>query len=247
MAKIIALIPARKGSLRVKNKNIRNLGGHPMISYSIQSAINSKMFQSIIVASDSELICEIGNYYGATKSIKRNESDSSSTSLDIEWLKNLDNAGELNAEFFAILRPTSPLRSENLIKRCVDAFIDSKVDSLRTISKVTEHPGKMWKLGKNGVIHPYLKQNKFSHATHAMQYQSLEELFVQTSVLEIAKTSNIKSTESREGDIVMGYVTEGLESHSIDSEGDFEYLKYLISNNPKLLPVIDKPPIRFTE
>ena len=90
MAKIIALIPARKGSLRVKNKNIRNLGGHPMISYSIQSAINSKMFQSIIVASDSELICEIGNYYGATKSIKRNESDSSSTSLDIEWLKNLD-------------------------------------------------------------------------------------------------------------------------------------------------------------
>ena len=75
----------------------------------------------------------------------------------------------------------------------------------------------------------------------------MEELFVQTSVLEIAKTSNIKSTESREGDIVMGYVTEGLESHSIDSEGDFEYLKYLISNNPKLLPVIDKPPIRFTE
>jgi len=247
MAEIIAIIPARKGSLRVPNKNIRNLDGHPLIAYSIQSAINSKIFQSIIVASDSDLICEIGNYYGATKSIKRGESDSSSTSLDIEWLKNLDKAGHLNSEFFAILRPTSPLRSENLIKRCIDAFLVSRADSLRTISKVTDHPGKMWRLEKGGIIHPYLKQEEFSHATHAMQYQSLEELFVQTSVLEIAKTTNIKGTESREGNIVMGYVTEGIESHSIDSEEDFEFLKYLISNNPKILPVIDKSPIRLTE
>lgn len=246
MAEIIAVIPARKGSLRVPNKNIRNLDGHPLISYSIQSAINSRIFQSIIVASDSDLICDIGNYYGATKSIKRSESDASSTSLDIEWLKNLDNAGDLSSEFFAILRPTSPLRSENLIKRCVDAFIVSQADSLRTISKVTEHPGKMWRLGEGELMYPYLKQEEFLHATHAMQYQSLEELFVQTSVLEIAKTSNIKSTESREGNIVMGYVTEGIESHSIDSEEDFDYLKYLVSNNPKLLPVIDKPPIRLT-
>jgi N-acylneuraminate cytidylyltransferase len=246
MAEIIAVIPARKGSLRVPNKNIRNLDGHPLISYSIQSAINSKIFKSIIVASDSDLICEIGNYYGATKSIKRDAADASSTSLDIEWLKNLDYAGELNSEFFAILRPTSPLRSENLIKRCIDAFIISQADSLRTISKVTEHPGKMWRLGNGGIIHPFLKQEKFSHATHAMQYQSLEELFVQTSVLEIAKTSNIKSTASREGNTVMGFVTEGIESHSIDSEEDFEYLKYLVSINPKLLPVIDKPPTRLT-
>jgi CMP-N-acetylneuraminic acid synthetase len=246
MAKIIAIIPARKGSVRVPNKNIRYLNDHPLISYSIQSAIDSKIFQSIIVASDSDLICEIGNYYGATRTIKRSEADASSTSLDIEWLKNLAHAGELDSEFFAILRPTSPLRSKDLIKRCVETFLNYHADSLRTISRVSEHPGKMWRLGEQGIIHPYLNQNEFSHATHAMQYASLEELFVQTSVFEIAKTSNIKGTESREGHIVWGYVTEGTDSHAIDTEEDLNYLKYLVSDNPKLLPAINKPPIKIT-
>jgi len=75
-----------------------------------------------------------------------------------------------------------------------------------------------------------------------MQYQSLPELYVQTSVFEIAKTSVINETNSREGRTIMGVVTEGFDSHSIDSEADFEYLKYLVEVNPNYLPVISKKP-----
>ena len=75
-----------------------------------------------------------------------------------------------------------------------------------------------------------------------MQYQSLPELYVQTSVFEIAKTSVINETNSREGRTIVGVVTDGIDSHSIDSEADFEYLKYLVEVNPDYLPVISKKP-----
>jgi len=242
---ISALIPAREGSLRVPNKNIRDLNGHPTIAYTIQSAIDSKIFDSVIVASNSELVCKIAHHYGATHVIKRSEEDSTSTSLDIEWLKNLYAAGKLSTELFSILRPTSPLRSVRLIKECVDAFLNSSADSLRTISKVSEHPGKMWRITSGNILSPYLPQPKNSPATHAMQYQSLEELYVQTSVFEIAKTSVINDTNSREGNTVLGYITYGMDSHSIDSEEDFDYLKFLVNNNLALLPIIKKTPIKI--
>ena len=241
-SKITALIPAREGSIRVPNKNIRILNGHPTISYSIQCAIDSELFDSIIVASNSNEICAIAKYYGAIQAIKRNDSDSLSTSTDIEWLRNLYTSGYLTTDFFAILRPTSPLRSVRLMQDCVNNFLNSTADSMRTISKVKEHPGKMWHFEEKNVIRPYLPQVQGLPATHAMQYQSLEELYVQTSVFEVAKTSVIKEFDSREGKTILGYITNGIDSHAIDSEEDFDYLTYLVTNNPRLLPVIKRLP-----
>jgi CMP-N-acetylneuraminic acid synthetase len=150
--------------------------------------------------------------------------------------------GHLNTDYFSIFRPTSPLRTLKLVNSCIDLFLKSNADSLRTISKVKEHPGKMWEIHDGGTITPYLNQTNKVPATHAMQYQSLPELFVQTSVFEIAKTSVINETNSREGKAIIGVVTEGIDSHSIDSEADFEYLKYLVEVNPNFLPIISKKP-----
>jgi CMP-N,N'-diacetyllegionaminic acid synthase len=244
---ISCLIPARNGSLRVPNKNIRILNGHPVIAYSIQTALDLNKFDSIIVASNSEYICEIAEYYGASNIIKRTEEDSTSTSLDIEWLTNLYLGGHIGTDYFSIFRPTSPLRTLKLVNLCIDTFINSKADSLRTISKVKEHPGKMWKIHEGGIISPYINQSTESPATHAMQYQSLPELYVQTSVFEIAKTSVINETNSREGNAIIGVVTEGIDSHSIDSEADFEYLEYVVKINPNILPIISKKPFGDTK
>ena len=62
----LALIPARSGSKRIKDKNIRLFNGHPLISYTIQAAIQSQIFDEIIFATDSEEYADIARYYGAT-------------------------------------------------------------------------------------------------------------------------------------------------------------------------------------
>jgi CMP-N,N'-diacetyllegionaminic acid synthase len=236
---ITAIIPARAGSLRVPNKNKLPLNGHPLIAYSIITAKVSAKFEHIIVASDSNEICDIGKYYGADIVVKRNSEDATATSMDIDWLTNLYNSGAIRTEFFAILRPTSPLRSIKLMSDCINMFLLSNADSLRTVKKVTEHPGKMWKLLGNNQIISYTEQPLNEPASHAKQYQSLDEVYVQTSVLEISKTENIFTTKSREGNSILGYLTQGADTFSIDSLEDVEYLNFLVKKFPNLLNQID--------
>ena len=61
----VALIPARKGSNRIKKKNIKKLDGRPVISYSIKLAIQSKLFRYVIVSTDCKKIAKISQNYGA--------------------------------------------------------------------------------------------------------------------------------------------------------------------------------------
>ena len=80
--KIIALIPARSGSKRFKNKNIFNYKGHPLIAYTITSAIKSKIFSKIIVSTDSNYYKKIAEYYGASVPFLRPKKISGAKSSD---------------------------------------------------------------------------------------------------------------------------------------------------------------------
>src|SRR4030042_3851730 len=83
----IAFIPARSGSNRIKDKNIRALGKHPLITYTITSAIQSGIFERIIVSTDSPKYARIARYYGAEIPFLRPKKYASASSPDIEWLK----------------------------------------------------------------------------------------------------------------------------------------------------------------
>lgn len=239
---ITGIIPARGGSIRVPNKNKLKLEGHPMVAYTIESARQSGVFSKLLLATDDRDTIDIGIHYGVDEVFKRNFSDSSSTSLDIEWLTNLHTNNRIDTEYFAILRPTSPQRSVKLIKDCLSKYLDSGCDSLRTMSLVQEHPGKMWRIDNTGQAYPYLSQRNDQPASHAMQYSSLETLYVQTSVLEIARTDVIVRTKSREGKSICGFLTSGIDSFAVDTPDDLDFLEFLISKNANFLPKISTKP-----
>ena len=105
---MIALIPARSGSERVKDKNIIKLFDHPLMAYTIDVALKSQIFTDIYVSSDSDLYLEIAEYYGA-KTLKRPVELAKSTSPDQEWI---DHAfTHIVKQNYAILRPTNPFRT----------------------------------------------------------------------------------------------------------------------------------------
>jgi CMP-N-acetylneuraminic acid synthetase len=123
------------------------------------------------------------------------------------------------------------------------AFISLDVDSIRTVSIVKEHPGKMWVIDENQLkMVPYLPQKIDEIASHAKQYQSLEKLYVQTSVLEIAKASVLTNFGTREGGLIAPYVTQGVESLALDTEMDWHFAEMLAHREPGLLPHILKSP-----
>jgi len=242
-AKMTGLIPARGGSLRVAGKNIRYLQGHPLIAYSIQSARDSGIFSSIVVATDSEDIAEIAEFYEVDEVFMRDPKNAIATSLDIEWLESVQKHGLIQTDSFAILRPTSPFRTSELIRKVDKAFAEAHTDSIRTVAKVKEHPGKMWRLDKTvPKMQPFIEQNTGEVASHAKQYQALESLHIQTSVLEMAMTTVITDYGVREGRTIAPFVTDGVDSLAIDTELDWQIAKMLVDINPNLLPTISIPP-----
>ena len=134
MSTIIALIPARAGSERVKFKNIRELNGHPLIAYTIAIAKASKLFDHIIVSTDSERIADVALHYGAEVPFLRPKELADSQSLDISWLE--FTLSKLNTVYsaFSILRPTSPFRTTAMIHKAWELLNRVKgVDSIRAV------------------------------------------------------------------------------------------------------------------
>ena len=82
----VALIPARSGSKRIKDKNIRCLNGHPLLAYSISSAIDSGVFDKVVCVTDSQKYADIAMYYGAEVPKLRPDNISRDVSPDIEWV-----------------------------------------------------------------------------------------------------------------------------------------------------------------
>jgi CMP-N-acetylneuraminic acid synthetase len=103
---IVALIPARSGSLRVPGKNIRYILGHPLIAYTITAALNSGIFSKVIVSTDSTEYSEIAMYYGAEVPFLRPESISGAYSPDIEFVEHA--ISELNQPWHSSQYQTLP-------------------------------------------------------------------------------------------------------------------------------------------
>ena len=123
--KNIAIIPARSGSKGVKDKNIRELCGKPLIAYTIEAAIRSGEFDEVMVSTDSEQYAEIAKQYGATVPFLRSAETASDTasSWDMveEVLRGYKAQGQ-EFETFCLLQPTSPLRTQDDIKCAYDIY-----------------------------------------------------------------------------------------------------------------------------
>lgn len=246
----IAFIPARSGSKRVKNKNIRPLGGHPLLAYSIRAAIDSGVFDAVICATDSEHYADVARHYGAEVPCLRSAEISGDTSPDIEWvvwmLKALKETGR-EYEIFSILRPTSPFRQAETIRRAWSMFVDNpNADSLRAIEKCKQHPGKMWVIRGKRML-PLLPYTNGATPWHSSQYAALPEIYVQDASLEIAWTRVSLKGNSIAGEAIIPFISQGLEGFDINDPEDWWMAERLLATQEAILPAISPPPFNLDE
>ena len=244
--KAVALIPARSGSVRVPHKNIRRLGGHPLIAYTIAAARASGVFEAVVVSTDSEDYARIARHYGAEVPFLRGAEMAGSTSPDIAWvlhaLDALEGQGR-SFDAFSILRPTSPFRKSETIQRAWAAFTGADgIDSLRAVEPVEQHPGKMWVV-RGERMTPLLPLNPEDQAPwHSQQKASLPKVYVQNASLEIAWTAMARRTSSIAGTVLVPFLTEGDEGVDINGPQDWWYAEHLISTGEARLPAVAEPP-----
>lgn len=246
MPKAAAFIPARSGSERVLNKNIRLLDDHPLLAYSVCAAIDSGVFDAVICATDSETYAEIACYYGAEVPMLRPAEISGEKSPDIEWVEWIFDVLKKQGrsfEVFSILRPTSPFRLPATICRAWEEFQGAQqIDSLRAIEKCAQHPGKMWQL--NGeIMEPLLPlKHDSGQPWHSCQYQSLPEIYVQNASLEIAWSRVVSEDRTISGKVVKPFFTKDLEGFDVNKPNDWELAEKLVQSCPTALPTVSKKP-----
>jgi CMP-N-acetylneuraminic acid synthetase len=235
--RVVGLIPARSGSKRVPDKNIRELGGHPMIAYTIRSAIDSGVFDRVIVSTDSEEYAEIAKRYGAEVPFMRPAELALDNSRDIDWIRwTLEQLPGYEA--FAILRPTSPFRKAETIQRAWKQFSeDGCADSLRAVQKVSEHPGKMWTIDGDR-MHPLLPLGPPEAPWHSSATQGLPPVYVQNASLEIAWVKTVLDQGSIAGRSVMPFLTVDEEGIDVNTEIDWTLAELLLNQGQARLPLI---------
>lgn len=141
--KNLAIIPARSGSKGLRDKNIKLLAGKPLLAHTIQTAINSGMFDTVMVSTDSEEYAKISRLFGAEVPFLRSEITSSDTASSWEVVAEvLENYKDLGKEFdtFMLLQPTSPLRTTLNIKDAYNELIWRSAKSIISVCEVDHAP-----------------------------------------------------------------------------------------------------------
>ena len=223
--KVVAIIPARAGSRSIPKKNIKKLGNHPLIAYSIAAARLSSLIEHIIVSTDSEEIAGISRQYGADVPFLRPAELAQDHSLDIEFFKHFidfcmakyDDA----PEYIVHLSPTVPLRDISILDKGIEKILSCPLaSSLRSVCPACVVPQKMFKMEG-----PYLKSFFLDDPRkeyYNLPRQAFQKAFISNGHVDVVRASIIK-TGVLHGENMLGFITERIPD--IDEIKDFKYAK----------------------
>ncbi|MDZ7587017.1 MAG: acylneuraminate cytidylyltransferase family protein [Patescibacteria group bacterium] len=134
---IMAVIPARSGSKSVKNKNIRSLGGRPLMAWSIKAALACKQIDKTVVSTDSRKYAQLAEFYGAEVINRPAELAQDNTPM-IEVLQHV--LSVKTADTIVLLDPTSPFRLVKDIDACLEKINEPETDSVVTVTEAEHNP-----------------------------------------------------------------------------------------------------------
>ncbi len=223
---MLAVIPARGGSKGVPKKNIRELSGKPLISYTIQAAIDSKIFEKVIVSTDSKEIADIAAFYGAEVPFLRPKAISGDlTSSDDVILHALSYMQQQGSQYNEVckLQATSPLRNSEHLREAYSLFHEKNADFLVSVCECEHSP--LW----SGIIGADLRLDNFiSDEVKRSCRQDLPTYYRLNGAIYMGKVKQFNINKSFLGKNCIAYVMKQKESIDIDSQLDFTLAEIMI-------------------
>jgi len=231
--KIIALIPARGGSKSIPKKNIVDLGGHPLIAYSIVAAKLSKYISRVIVSTDSKEIAEIAKEYGAEVPFMRPTEISADRSLDIEFVKHALNFLEQKEKYIPDLvihlSPVVPLREPEIIDKAIrEILADNEATSLRSGHLYRQTAYKLTKLKKG--YWEFLGGEDFDkgYEYYNQPRQLLPKTYIPATYVDILLPKTLKETGLLHGNKIKAFIIEP--TADIDDLIDLKHARELLQD-----------------
>ncbi|MEM6783443.1 MAG: acylneuraminate cytidylyltransferase [Bacteroidota bacterium] len=235
-AHILALIPARGGSKSIPRKNVKRLGGHPLIAYSIaaahQATLPAGYTLRVVVSTDDQEIAEAARAYGAEVPFVRPSELAQDDTIDfpvfeqaLRWL--MEHEG-YQPDLVAQLRPTSPLRPPSLLADAVAAMhARPDADSLRAVIPSGQNPFKMWRIEgarAASTLTPLLtpSQSGGQAEPYNQPRQSLPATYWQTGHLDLIRPRTIFEQRSMSGRVILPLVLDPRYTHDLDTPLDWQ-------------------------
>lgn len=228
--KVVALIPARSGSKGLKNKNILNLKGNPLIYYPITAAKDSSYVDRIIVSTDSEKIADIAKSHGAEVPFLRPLNLASDTTISsdviIHMLETLKNE-LIDFEYLILLEPTSPLTTGDDIDRAlIKLDSNNAYTALTSVSKIeSNHPEYCLSINDDK-IQPY--KGKFPRKT--MRRQEIEDLYFLDGSFYLSRIEDFIKTKSFYHEKTLPFIVPYWKSFEIDTYLDLVCIEAIMNN-----------------
>ena len=228
--KNIAIIPARSGSKGVKDKNIRNLCGKPLMAYTIEAAIQSGEFDEVMVSTDSEKYAEIAKKCGANVPFLRSEATASDTasSWDMvdEVLLNYEKFG-ISFDTFCLLQPTSPLRTAEDIKKAYQIYSDKADFAVISVCEAEHSPLWCGNLPENHEFIDFVKPENLKQRQAGRKFYRLNGAIYIVNIGKFEKDRQLYKSGS------FAYIMSQEKSIDIDTEIDFQLAELMFKAREK--------------
>jgi N-acylneuraminate cytidylyltransferase len=231
---VLAIIPARGGSKGLPGKNIRLLGRHPLIAYSVASCLASHTIDRVIVSTDNQQIADVACAYGAEAPFLRPAELATDMAPDLplfthalQWLEREEG---YEPSIVVQVRPTTPFRPHGLLDQSVKLLqSDPRADCVRAVTRPSQTPFKMWTCDDEEYLHPLLQSE---HAEpYNMPRQLLPQAFWQTGHVDVIRRETILDKNSLTGERIKSVMVDSAFVVDIDRLEDLQHAEYMLSKD----------------
>ncbi len=223
--KIVAIITARGGSKGLPGKNIKDLAGKPLIAYSIEAGLNCPLIDATIVTTDDEEIAAVSKDCGA-EIIERPAELATDTASSYDAAAHaLETLADQGREFetFALLQPTSPLRTARHLEECLSTFLASDAKSAISVCETAHHPYKDFTV-EDGALKPLFSEDQLDKPR-----QSLPPVYRQNGAIYVmGRDDFLNETDNFYLAPVMPYIMSQEDSIDIDTELDMKIAESIL-------------------
>jgi N-acylneuraminate cytidylyltransferase len=233
---VFALVTARSGSKGVPDKNLKEVGNHSLLEWSIKSALKSTQITQVFLSTDSDEYAKLGEFFGAKVPFIRPAEFASDTAIDLDVVKHF--LTEINQLPDAVvhIRPTTPLRHPQIISDGIITFMRFKneISSLRSVHEMGESAYKTFEVSDQGLLKPLASIADGDKAN--LPRQAFPKTYQANGYVDVLNPELILKEHKLHGDKIFAFKTPVVTE--VDSLSDLEYLNWEVQQNEELVKLV---------
>ena len=233
---VFALVTARSGSKGIPDKNLKQLGNHSLLEWSIKSTLKSSQVTKVFLSTDSAEYAKLGESFGAIVPFLRPAELASDTAVDLDVFKHFLTEIKELPQAIVHIRPTTPLRNPEIISNAVTNFLKlkSEITSLRSVHEMSESAYKTFEVSDQGLLKSIASVADGDKAN--LPRQAFPKTYQANGYVDVLNPELILKEHKLHGDKIFAFKTPVVTE--VDTLSDLEYLNWEVQQNKELVKLV---------